>query len=170
LYLFKNGLVLSGTNTVDGTVDLNGGNFCQGSVQGSGCKFTSAGGGPSITINSVANTPGPNGTSYALNGMAFIIPPTNSSVSCDSSYHGISYSGSDPNSCLQIQFGSNSGTLDGMIYAPDSALFLQDSGGTGIGVTNLIVNSTFINGTLNITANYNFAHPDSPLNQVELVE
>jgi len=37
-------------------------------------------------------------------------------------------------------------------------------------VTNLIVNSTFINGELNITANYNYQHADSPLNKPALVE
>lgn len=170
LFLFNSGLVLSGTNVIDGTVDLNKGIFCQGTYNTSSgkCSFTSAGGGPSITITAPASVP--NGTQYAWNGIAFAVNPTNSSPSCDSSYGGVSYSGSDPNSCLQIQFGSNSGTLTGMIYAPNTALYLQDSGGTGIGVTNLIVNSTFINGTLTITANYNYANPDSPLNQVELVE
>jgi hypothetical protein len=170
LYIFENGLVLSGTNTVYGTVDLNSGAFCQGTYNTSNgkCNFTSAGGGPSITINASASVTG--GAQYAMNGMAFIVPPTNSVPKCDSAYNGVSYSGADPNSCLQIQFGSGSGQLDGMIYAPYSALFLQDSGGTGIGVTNLIVNSTFINGALNITANYNYAHPDSPLNKVSLVE
>jgi hypothetical protein len=178
LYIFENGLVLSGTNTIYGTVDLAGGPFCQGSVKANGgCNFTSAGGGPSITINAPANgDPDAQGNTtdtntYAWNGMAIVVPPTNSGPQCDSSYHGIAVSAnSDPNSCLQIQFGSNSGQLNGMIYAPDSALYLQDSGGSGIGVTSLIVNSTFINGTLNISANYNFGHPDSPLNQVELVE
>ena len=145
LYLFEQGLVLSGTNTVYGTVDVSSGGFCQGSYNSSSgkCNFTSAGGGPSITINSPASVTG--GTQYAFNGMAFIVPPTNSGPKCDSAYQGISYSGADPNSCIQIQFGSNSGSLDGMIYAPYSALFIQDSGGTGIGVTNLIVNATFIN-------------------------
>jgi hypothetical protein len=181
LYVFENGLVLSGTNTVYGTVDLNNGAFCQGTYNTSNgkCNFTSAGGGPSITIHAPANgDPDPNdptGTAtdnntYAWNGMAFVVPPSNSSPKCDSSYGGISYSGTDPNSCLQMQFGSNSGQLDGMIYAPYSALYLQDSGGTGIGVTSLIVNSTFINGTLNITANYAAGHPESPLNHVALVE
>jgi hypothetical protein len=170
LYVFEQGLVLDGTNTVFGTVDLSSGGFCQGTYNASSgnCNFTSAGGGPSITIKAPASVTG--GTQYAYNGMALMIPPTNSSPKCDSAYQGISYSGTDPNSCLQIQFGSNSGTLDGMIYAPYSALFLQDSGGTGIGVTNLIVNSTFINGTLTIDANYNYAHSDSPLNKPSLVE
>ena len=171
LYLFENGLVLSGTNTVYGTVDLSYGAFCQGSYNSSNgkCSFTSAGGGPSITINSPASVTG--GTQYAYNGMAFIVPPTNNVPSCDSSYKGVNITANgDPNSCIQIQFGSGSGQLDGMIYAPYSGLYLQDSGGTGIGVTNLIVNSTFINGTLNITANYNYAHNDSPLNKPELVE
>jgi hypothetical protein len=173
LYLFRDGLVLSGTNTVYGTVDLAYGAFCQGTYNSSNgnCNFTSAGGGPSITINSPASDP--NGTKYAFNGMAFMIPQTNYVPKCNNSYGGVSYTNTlagDPNSCLQIQFGSGSGQLDGMIYAPYSALFLQDSGGTGIGVTNLIVNSTFINGTLNITANYNYAHSDSPLNKVSLVE
>ena len=173
LYLFENGLVLSGTNTVYGTVDLSYGAFCQGSFNSSNgkCNFTSAGGGPSITINAPASVAG--GTQYAYNGMAFIVPQTNYIPTCDSAYGGVNYTNTlnaDPNSCIQIQFGSGSGQLDGMIYAPNSALFLQDSGGTGIGVTNLIVNSTFINGTLNITANYNYAHNDSPLNKPELVE
>lgn len=170
LFLFNSGLVLSGTNVINGTVDLNNGVFCQGTFNTSSgkCSFTSAGGGPSITITAPASVVG--GTQYAWNGMALVVNPTNSSPSCDSSYGGVSYSGSDPNSCLQIQFGSNSGTLNGMIYAPYSALYLQDSGGGGIGVTNLIVNSTFINGALNITANYNYANPDSPLNHVALVE
>jgi hypothetical protein len=173
LYLFRDGLVLSGTNTVYGTVDLANGAFCQGSYNSSNgnCNFTSAGGGPSITINAPASVQG--GTQYAFNGMAFMVPQTNYVPKCNNSYAGVSYTNTlagDPNSCLQIQFGSGSGQLDGMIYAPYSALFLQDSGGTGIGVTNLIVNSTFINGTLNITANYNYAHSDSPLNKVSLVE
>ncbi len=178
LYLFQSGMVLSGTNVINGTVDLNNGPFCQGNYNTSNgkCNFTSAGGGPSITINAPANgDPDSSGnatdtSTYAWNGMAFVVPPTNSSPKCDSSYGGISYSGTDPNSCLQMQFGSNSGQLDGMIYAPYSALYLQDSGGTGIGVTSLIVNSTFINGTLDITANYAAGHPQSPLNHVALVE
>jgi len=170
LYIFEQGLVLSGTNTVYGTVDLNSGAFCQGNYNSSNgnCNFTSAGGGPSITINAPASVSG--GAQYAFNGMAFIVNPANSTPSCDSAYQGIGYSGSSPNSCIQVQFGSGSGQLDGMIYAPNSALFIQDSGGTGIGVTNLIVNSTFINGELNITANYNYQHADSPLNKPALVE
>jgi len=173
LYLFKNGLVLSGTNTVNGSVDLANGAFCQGAYNSSNgnCNFTSAGGGPSITINAPASVPG--GTQYAFNGMAFMVPPTNYVPKCDNSYGGVTYTNiatADPNSCIQIQFGSGSGHLDGMIYAPNSALYLQDSGGTGIGVTNLIVNSTFINGTLTIDANYNYAHADSPLNKPSLVE
>jgi len=173
LYLFEQGLVLSGTNLIAGTVDLDFGPFCQGTYNTSNgkCNFTSAGGGPSITINAPASVP--DGTQYGFNGMAFIVPTTNYKPTCDSSYNGVNVTNSlsaDPNSCIQIQFGSGSGQLDGMIYAPNSALYLQDSGGTGIGVTNLIVNSTFINGTLNITANYNYQHADSPLNKPELVE
>lgn len=173
LYLFRNGLVLSGTNTVYGSVDLANGAFCQGSYNSSNgkCSFTSAGGGPSISIYASASVLG--GTQYAFNGMAFMVPPTNFTPQCDNAYGGVTYTNTaaaNPNSCIQIQFGSGSGQLDGMIYAPRSALFLQDSGGTGIGVTNLIVNSTFINGELNITANYNYAHSDSPLTKVSLVE
>ena len=173
LYLFRNGLVLSGTNTVYGSVDLANGAFCQGSYNSSNgnCNFTSSGGGPSISIYAPASVLG--GTQYAFNGIAFMVPQTNYTPKCDNSYGGITYTNTatgDPNSCIQIQFGSGSGHLDGMIYAPYSALYLQDSGGTGIGVTNLIVNSTFINGELNITANYNYAHTDSPLTKVSLVE
>ncbi len=113
---------------------------------------------------------------YAWNGLAFIVPGVgapagaNTAPYCDNSYKGPNYSASGlPDSCLQMQFGSGGGNLDGMIYAPSAALYFQDNGG-GTQVTGLIVDSLDVNSKLTITDSYPFAHPESPLNQVQLVE
>ena len=168
LYLFENGLVLSGSNTVNGTIDLNNGMFCQGSLSGGGCSWNSAGGSPKLTINAPADNLD-SGTSYPWNGFAFVMPPTDTASQCANSYGGPNYGPTKtPNSCLQMQFGSQDGQLTGLIYAPGAAISLQDSGGS-IGVAGIITDALYVNGDLTVT-NYNFAHPDSPLAHVALVE
>lgn len=180
VYLFENGMVISGTNTVNGTIDLNSGMYCQGSYNASSgnCSWNSAGGTPSITMNAPADTTDPTTgitTSYAWNGWAFIMPntstATNTIPTCSSSYGGPAYNGgfgTTPDACLQMQFGSQNGTINGMIYAPGAALYLQDSGGS-VGVAGMVVDSLYVNSDLTIT-NYSYAHADSPLNHVALVE
>ena len=58
-----------------------------------------------------------------------------------------------------------------MIYAPASAVYMQDNGGASI-VTAIIADEIYDkSSSLTITSNYNYAHPTtSPLNQVSLVE
>jgi hypothetical protein len=168
LYLFEHGLVLSGSNTVNGTIDLNDGMFCQGSLSGGGCSWNSAGGSPKLTINAPADVID-TGTSYPFNGFAFLMPPTDTTSKCANSYGGPNYGPTKtPNSCMQMQFGSQDGLLTGLIYAPGAAISLQDSGGS-IGVAGIISDALYVNGDLTVT-NYNFAHPDSPLAHVALVE
>jgi len=168
LYFFEHGLVLSGNNTINGTIDLNDGMFCQGSLSGSNCSWNSSGGSPSLTINAPADNAGL-GLSYPWNGFAFVMPPTDSTSTCANSYGGVPYGPTKtPNSCLQMQFGSQNGTLNGMIYAPGASIALQDSGGS-IGVAGIISDALWVNGDLTVT-NYNYAHADSPLSHVALVE
>jgi hypothetical protein len=170
LYLFENGVTMSGNITINGTMDLDGGNFCQGS---SNCYNNNS----LLTMTAPANTFGTGGTpgnTYAWNGLSLIVPGYNTAPTCNNSYGGPNYSpptppATTPVSCLQLQFGSGSGTLTGMIYAPTASLFMQDSGGS-IGVAGFIVDSIFVNSNLTITNSYPYAHPDSPLNQVALVE
>ena len=171
LFLFENGVALTGATTFNGTVDLNNGIFCQGGVKNnSTCQSNS-------TIQNFTVTPSANGDNlippdnsvYAMNGMAIIMPPTNTAPTCDNSYSGPTVtSNGTPNACLQMQFGSNSGTFTGFIYAPSAALSMQDNGGSTL-VAGLIVDALSSNSDLTIT-NYGYAHPDSPLNHVALVE
>lgn len=172
LFLFESGVVISGGVTVNGTMDLNGGIFCQGSYNANSgnCNFS---GSNSLTVNAPASVLG--GTQYAWNGMAFVMPPSNTAPTCDSSYAGPTPTASGiPNACVQIQFGSGSGNLTGYVYMPSAALYLQDNGGgtcpgSGTLVAGLITADLYVKGALCIT-NYNLAHIDSPLTHVALVE
>lgn len=71
---------------------------------------------------------------------------------------------------LQVQFGSNNETLDGIIYAPGAEVFLQDNGG-GVTASGVVAGTMFIkSSTLNIPS-YSGAHPTTtPFRTVTLVE
>jgi Flp pilus assembly protein TadG len=172
LFIFQNGVVISGGITVNGTMDLNSGMFCQGNYNSSSGKCTFSGSN-SLTITAPASTLG--GTQYAWNGMAFVMPSSNNIPTCDSSYGGPTPTTSGiPNSCVQIQFGSGSGNLTGMVYTPGAAVYLQDNGGgtcpgAGTLVSSLITADLYVKGSLCIT-DYSLAHVDSPLVHVSLVE
>jgi hypothetical protein len=94
--------------------------------------------------------------SYETNGIALMQPAANANQ-------------------MQIQFGSSSGTLTGIIYAPSAQLYLQDSGGDKSGGvvlnTDLVVNQLF-DKTATLTIN-NYTPTSAtyaPLKQVSLVE
>ena len=95
-------------------------------------------------------------SSYETNGIALMQPSTNSNQ-------------------IQVQFGSSSGSLTGIIYAPSAQLYLQDSGGDSSGgvvlTTDLIVNELY-DKTATLTINsYTQSNPSyAPLTQVTLVE
>ena len=150
IFVFLNGAQVGGTATVYGTLYLGGGNFVQG--------------------NNALNISAPANTSYTYNGIGMWLPSTNESVTCDNSYKGTAPVGG----CLQIQFGSGSfgtSTLDGLIYAPAAAVYMQDNGGGSV-VTGLIADEIYDKSSyLEINNNYNYAHAaTSPLNHVALVE
>jgi hypothetical protein len=99
-----------------------------------------------------------------------MVDPLNTSVTCAGSYS--SFKGDPaPGGCLQIQFGTGSTTsLDGMIYAPKAAVYMQDNGGSSI-VTAIVADEIYDkSSSLTITSNYSAVHTTSPLNQVSLVE
>jgi hypothetical protein len=71
---------------------------------------------------------------------------------------------------LQVQFGSNNETLDGMIYAPGAEVFLQDNGG-GVTASGVVADTMFIKSSSLTIPSYSAAHPTTtPLRKVTLVE
>lgn len=182
LFLFEQGVVISGGVNINGTLDLNNGMFCQGSYNTSSkkCSFS---GSNTLTITSPADVL--NGAQYAFNGMAIIVPGSNNVPTCDSSYQGITPTATGtPDACVQVQFGSGSGNLDGMLYMPKAVLYLQDNGagtcsisGTLAGtpapgtlVTSLITADLYDKSSDICISNYSLNHVDSPLTHVSLVE
>jgi len=149
IFVFMNGVNQpggTGSFTINGTVDIQGGSFDQGNY--------------GMTING----PLPGNGTYATLG--FIVPSTNTSIACGSSYHG------PAGPCLQLQFGSGYGGLDGIVYAPGATVYMQDAGSSGPNVYTAIISNNIYDksATLMITNSYKFQHPDSPLNDVALVE
>ena len=142
VFVFPNGVALQGDATINGTIDVTGGQYAPGNF---GLTMTA-----------------PTTSSYTYNAISFMY--MSSANSCDSSYKGPS------SACLQIQFGSGYGNLDGMIYAPNAGVYMQDHGGGTI-VSAIIADTIFDKSSdLTITNNYNYVHTSSPLNQVAMVE
>ena len=73
--------------------------------------------------------------------------------------------------CLQLQFGSGSGVLNGIVYAPTSQVYQQDNGG-GTVVAGVVAYQIYLKAsTMDITNSYNAANPTTtPLTKVSLVE
>ncbi len=149
VFVFQNGVKIGGTVTINGTLYNAGGSLDQSNF--------------ALTIKAPADT------TATYNGLALIVPSTNTSNTCGGSYS--SFKGTPaPGGCIQIQFGSSFGNLDGMIYAPAAAVYMQDNGGGSV-VTAIISDELYDKSSnLEITNNYNFVHSTSPLNHVALVE
>jgi len=153
IFVFQNGLVQpggSGNFTVNGTIDLLGGTFVQNNF--------------AMTILAPKNGDYGAPPNYTYNALAFMVPSSNTTVSCSPPYGG-----TQP--CVQMQFGSGSGNLSGMIYAPAATLFMQDDGGGNV-VTALIAYKLYDKASnLEITNNYNVVNSAStPLTKVSMVE
>jgi Flp pilus assembly protein TadG len=147
IFVFQNGLKEpngNGSITVNGTIDLAGGGFDQKNF---GIKLTA-----------------PADSTAAYNGLGFIVPATNTSVTCSPPYGG-----TQP--CVQIQFGSGGGDLDGIMYVPGATLFMQDDGG-GNQVAGIVAYKLYDKSSnLIITKSYNVAHASTtPLSTIALVE
>lgn len=154
IYVFENGLNLGGTATF-------------GSCPA--CVFTTSpptfgptngavvdlAGGTLTQNNNALNIYGPNcgsGCTFSgISGIALMQPPFNTT----------NQSSSNP---LTLQFGSSGEVLDGYIYAPGSALYLNDQGGS-ITATGLVAGSLTGNSTLNIYP-YDLGNPTATSNWV----
>lgn len=90
-------------------------------------------------------------TSGTYNGIAVMQPVTNTNS-------------------LQVQFGSSTATLDGMIYAPGAEVYLQDNGGS-VTATGLVAASMYVQASVLNIPSYAAAHPSTAPNRaVTLVE
>jgi Flp pilus assembly protein TadG len=136
----------SGTYVFENSVTL-GGAITSGA---GGTTFDLASGGLSINTNTTLNLVAP--TSGYYNGVVLMEPPPNSSE-------------------LAFQKGNSTGSLTGIIYAPDAELFLQDNAG-GLAITSDVIVGTLYNKTSTLTiASYSAANPTTtPLKAVSLVE
>jgi hypothetical protein len=140
LYVFQNGVTIP----TGATVTVNGGTLDLYGVGSSAGTLNQA-------SNSILNITAPTSTTSPYNGIAILQPATNTTQ-------------------LQVQFGSNNQTLDGIIYAPGAEVFLQDNGG-GVTASGVVAGTMFIkSSTLNIPS-YSGTHPTTtPFRTVTLVE
>jgi hypothetical protein len=100
--------------------------------------------------NSILNSFSP--TSGAYNSISILQPLSNTTTP------------------LQVQFGSNNQTLDGVIYAPGVQVYLQDNGG-GVTASGVFANTMFIKSSTLTIPSYSNANPNTtPLRLVSMVE
>lgn len=156
------GVVCYSGNVNINNATLNQGTYVfTGNVQLSGAVATGAGGATlDIASGSLTESTGATldlvaPTTGAYNGIAIMQPAPNSNV-------------------LMFDFGSSSGLIEGIIYAPDAELELHDSGGDSSGglqlITDLIVNTLYDQtATLSIKS-YSQTVNTSPLTRVALAE
>jgi hypothetical protein len=151
IFLFENGVKMSGAVTVNGTMDIYQGSF--------------------DNQNGQLKVSAPASKSLTYNGLAMVQPSTNTTASCqDGSLNNYINSFSPHPPCLQAQFGASNEDLDGFIYAPTSVTYLQDQGG-GVSAGGLISLDVYVNSKLTLTDSYNSVHAaTTPLSKVALVE
>lgn len=157
VFVFENGVTLGNgtgdTTITNGTIDVYGGTFTQGSA-----------------TNLVITAP----TSGIYNGIALLVPASNASYNSEGCASNKSGNG-NKGSALQVQFGSSYGTyapegFTGYIIAPDAEVYLQDNGG-GVTASGLYAACLYNkSSTINIPS-YNAANPTTtPVRVVSLVE
>jgi Flp pilus assembly protein TadG len=72
---------------------------------------------------------------------------------------------------LQIQFGSNSTVFDGYVYAPNTTVYMQDSGGTGVKDMGIVAYSMNVQTSTFTISSYDVANAATTPNRiVSLVE
>ncbi len=130
-------------------VSINGNIIVGTTANGSTLDIGSNAGTLNQASNSVLNITAP--TSGTYNGIAIMQPAGNTTD-------------------LQVQFGSNNETLDGMIYAPGAKVYLQDNGG-GVTATGVVADTMEIKSSSLTIPSYSAAHPTTtPLRAVTMVE
>jgi hypothetical protein len=147
-----NATLNSGTYVFEGNVSLNG---TVQTIAGGGTTLDIVNGALTEGTNTVLNLVAPNDQSNPYNGIVIMQPLLNTNL-------------------MLFDFGSSSGLIKGIIYAPGARLELHDSGGDknkGLQlITNLIVNTLYDQtATLSITG-YSQSVPGSPLTKIALVE
>ena len=143
VYVFENGVTIATGATVT---------FGSGSVGSAtnGATIDLYGGTLNQGSNSILNSYAP--TSGTYNGLSILQPLSNTT------------------SPLQVQFGSNNETLDGIIYAPGVEVYLQDNGG-GVTASGVFANTMFIKSSSLTIPSYSAANSSTtPLRVVSLVE
>jgi hypothetical protein len=155
LYVFENGVNLSGavtlgsatytngqfSNTLGATLDLAGGSLNQG--------------------NAALSIYAP--TSGAYNGIALMQPTTNTTG-------GVHCPSSPVSPCLLIQRGSSGSVFDGIVYAPGAYVELQDHAGA-VYATGLIADGLFVKASDLILSGYSQSNPTTtPFKVITLVE
>jgi len=161
-----------GTLNISGTTTLTGTYVFEGNVSLNG-NVTSGAGGTTLDIYNGALTEGTAATNINLTAPApcaiGALPP------CGDGYGAIAIMQPPANTnTMTLEFGNSTGTIDGIIYAPNAQLFLHDSGGDKSGgialITDLIVGTLYDQtATLNITS-YSQSTGYSPAIKVALVE
>lgn len=143
IYVFENGVSVGAITVNGGTLDVAGGYFDQKNV--------------GLNITAPANK------SAIYNGIAIMQPSINTTGGghkCDTSVP-----------CIQLQFGSGSENLSGIIYAPTAEVVMQDMGGSVTAGGIIAYQLGYINTDLTITSGYSQANPSTtPLTTVSLVE
>ncbi|MDR3776764.1 MAG: pilus assembly protein TadG-related protein [Terracidiphilus sp.] len=114
-------------------------------------------------------------TFYLLGGLNASNGTLNLSAPTSGTYNGLLvFAARDDSNQLTFDKGSASGTLSGIIYAPDSAMVLNDSGGDKNGglafTTDLIVNTLYDKTATLTIASYSNTASNSPLTKPTLVE
>ena len=130
VYVFENGVTIATGATVT---------FGSGSVGSAtnGAVIDLYGGTLNQNSNSILNSFAPTQGTY--NGISILQPLSNTTTP------------------LQVQFGSNNETLDGMIYAPGVEVYLQDNGG-GVTASGVFANTMFIKSSSLTIPSYSAAN------------
>jgi Flp pilus assembly protein TadG len=149
VYLFQHGVNIGS----GGAVTLGSGTYNSGTqsfTSTSGAVMDIYGGTLSEASNKQLNIYGP--TSGTYNGIAIMQPRSNTTD-------------------LQVEFGSNSQTLDGIIYAPGALVNLHDNGGSSVTATGVIANKMdFKSSTITIPGYSKANMATTPFRVVTLTE
>jgi adhesin HecA-like repeat protein len=141
VYVFENGVNIGNVTVNGGTLDNAGGVYAQ--------------------KNDDLAVTAP--TSGIYNGIALMQPSINTD--------GGTCSVSTTPCSMQVQFGSGTSTLNGIIYAPTSLVTLHDNGGKNWTAAGIIAWQLSSTDDITITGNYNYANSSTtPLKKITLVE
>lgn len=127
-----------------------------------------------VTAPTVGSAAGTGVTFYLMGNLTAANGTINLTAPQSGTYNGLAFYAPTDTGTLTFDFGSASGTVQGIIYAPKAQLYLHDSGGDNKGglklITDLIVGTlNDQTATLSLTS-YSKTVAGSPLTSVALVE